>query len=206
MPVTDGEALDKWHQLAASLRSDSEILARCRTDAAHCPQAAKKFLAVIADGRAREGRARLGVINRAINLAIRPTGDLAQWGVADRWSAPLTTFESWRGDCKDYRIAKYVPLRETGMADSELRLIILRDLKAARIVPCRRPRRQHLGRARQSEYGARWRRSCRSCVRRNRHQTVRHIGGWRSTRDAAWGDCRRAPAPGVKFAARSALP
>jgi len=55
MPVTDGEALDKWHQLAASLRSDSEILARCRTDAAHCPQAAKKFLAVIADGRAREG-------------------------------------------------------------------------------------------------------------------------------------------------------
>ena len=72
--------------------------------------AAKKFLDVIADGRAHDGRARIGVINRAINLAIRPTSDLAQWGVADRWSAPLETLASGRGDCEDYAIAKYVAL------------------------------------------------------------------------------------------------
>jgi predicted transglutaminase-like cysteine proteinase len=128
-PVTDGEVLDKWDQLAASLHDENEILARCRADAAHCPPAAKKFLDVIAEGRAHEGRARIGVINRAINLAIRPTSDLAQWGVADRWSAPLETFASGRGDCEDYAIAKYVALRELGMADSELRLVIARDLK-----------------------------------------------------------------------------
>jgi predicted transglutaminase-like cysteine proteinase len=114
----------------ASLRSEADILARCRTDAAHCPPAAKKFLEIISDGRAHDGRARLGVINRAINLAIRPTSDLAQWGVADRWSAPLATLESGRGDCEDYAIAKYVALREAGVADSELRLIIVRDLKS----------------------------------------------------------------------------
>ena len=88
-PVTDGEVLDKWNVLVADIRSESEILGRCRTDAAHCPAAAKKFLDVIADGRAHDGRARVGVINRDINMAIRPTSDLAQWGVADRWSAPL---------------------------------------------------------------------------------------------------------------------
>ena len=81
--------LDKWNVLVADIRSESEILGRCRTDAAHCPAAAKKFLDVIADGRAHDGRARVGVINRDINMAIRPTSDLAQWGVADRWSAPL---------------------------------------------------------------------------------------------------------------------
>jgi hypothetical protein len=86
-PVTDGEVLDKWNALVADVRSESEILARCRTDAAHCPAAAKKFLDVIADGRAHDGRARVGVINRDINMAIRPTSDLAQWGVTDRWSA-----------------------------------------------------------------------------------------------------------------------
>jgi predicted transglutaminase-like cysteine proteinase len=128
-PVTDGEVLDKWDQLAANLRDENEILARCRADAAYCPPGAKKFLDVIAEGRAHEGRARIGVINRAINLAIRPTSDLAQWGVADRWSAPLETFASGRGDCEDYAIAKYVALRELGMADSELRLVIARDLK-----------------------------------------------------------------------------
>jgi predicted transglutaminase-like cysteine proteinase len=129
-PVTEGEVLDKWNDLAASLRSEAEILARCRADAAHCPPAAKKFLDIISDGRAHDGRARIGVINRAINLAIRPTSDLAQWGVADRWSAPLATLESGRGDCEDYAIAKYVALREAGVADSELRLIIVRDLKS----------------------------------------------------------------------------
>jgi predicted transglutaminase-like cysteine proteinase len=130
-PVTEGEVLEKWDQLAANLRSESAILADCRADAAHCPPAAKKFLGIIAEARARDGRARIGVINRAINLAIRPTSDLAQWGVTDRWSAPLETFESGRGDCEDYAIAKYVALREVGMADSELRLVIARDLKNA---------------------------------------------------------------------------
>jgi predicted transglutaminase-like cysteine proteinase len=129
-PVTDGEVLDKWNELVADVRSESEILARCRTDAAHCPPAAKKFLDVVADGRAHDGRARVGVINRDINMAIRPTSDLAQWGVADRWSAPLETLATGRGDCEDYAIAKYVALREAGMADSELRLIIVRDLKS----------------------------------------------------------------------------
>ena len=128
-PVTEGEVLEKWDRLAADLRNESEILAGCRADATHCPPAAKKFLDIIAEARAHDRRARIGVINRAINLAIRPTSDLAQWGVTDRWSAPLETFESGRGDCEDYAIAKYVALHEVGMADSELRLVIARDLK-----------------------------------------------------------------------------
>ena len=127
-PVTDGEVLDKWNTLVADVRSESEILARCRTDAAHCPAAAKKFLDVIADGRAHDGRARVGVINRDINMAIRPTSDLAQWGVTDRWSAPLATLASGRGDCEDYAIAKYVALREAGLSESDVRLVIVRDL------------------------------------------------------------------------------
>lgn len=127
-PVTDGEVLDKWNELVADVRSESEILARCRTDAAHCPAAAKKFLDVIADGRAHGGRARVGVINRDINMAIRPTSDLAQWGVTDRWSAPLATLASGRGDCEDYAIAKYVALREAGLPESDVRLVIVRDL------------------------------------------------------------------------------
>ena len=82
---------------------------------------------MIADGRAREGRARIGVINRAINLAIQPMTDLAQWGVTDRWSAPLATLTTGRGDCEDYAIAKYVALREAGVAEADVRLVIVRD-------------------------------------------------------------------------------
>src|ERR1700685_862084 len=70
-PVTSGELWSKWNGVAAEIRADSEILARCRDGSQPCPAAAQKFLAVIAEGRTHLGRARFGIINRAINLAIR---------------------------------------------------------------------------------------------------------------------------------------
>jgi len=128
VPVTFGGILDKWTGLETDVRADREILAYCRKNAATCPAAAQKFLAVIAEGRAVTGRARIGVINRAVNMAIRPMSDLAQWGVPDRWSAPLETFSTGRGDCEDYAIAKYVALTEAGVAEEDLRFVVVRDL------------------------------------------------------------------------------
>jgi len=128
LPVTGGEILTKWSGVVADIRAESDILTRCREATAPCPAAAQKFLSVIADGRAHEGRARIGVINRAINLAIRPTSDLAQWGEVDRWISPLTTLATGRGDCEDYAIAKYVALTESGVSADDVKLIIVRDL------------------------------------------------------------------------------
>jgi predicted transglutaminase-like cysteine proteinase len=128
VPVTAGGVVDKWNGVVADIRADREVLARCRSDARHCPAAAQRFLAIIAEGRKHEGRARIGVINRAINLAIQPLSDLAQWGVEDRWTSPLATLTSGRGDCEDYAIAKYVALLEAGVDESDVRLIIVRDI------------------------------------------------------------------------------
>jgi predicted transglutaminase-like cysteine proteinase len=125
--VARGEILAKWNRVAADIAADRDVLRRCREAAVSCPAPAQKLLAVIAEGQAREGRARIGTINRAINLAIRPMSDLAQWGVIDRWSAPLETLGSGRGDCEDYAIAKYVALGEAGVGEDKLRLVIVRD-------------------------------------------------------------------------------
>ncbi len=119
--------MTKWNGVTADLRAESDVLARCGDGATSCPAAAQKFLDVVAQGRMQEGRARIGVVNRAINLAVRPTSDLAQWGVADRWSAPLATLTSGRGDCEDYAIAKYAALIAIGFAEDDLRLVIVRD-------------------------------------------------------------------------------
>ena len=128
VPVASGEVLSKWSGVEADIRAENDILSRCRANAELCPEAARKFLAIVAQGRAQTGRARIGIINRAINLAIRPMSDLAQWGVIDRWSAPLVTLNTGRGDCEDYAIAKYVALKEAGVAAEDLRLVIVRDL------------------------------------------------------------------------------
>ena len=126
--VASGELLTNWSRVEADIRAESEILAQCRENIVHCPPAARTFLAIIAEGRAHGGRARIGMINRAINLAIRPMSDLAQWGVEDRWTAPLATLTTGFGDCEDYAIAKYVALVEAGVAAEDVRLIIARDL------------------------------------------------------------------------------
>ncbi len=81
----------------------------------------QKFIAIIAEGRVRSGRARLAVINRAINLTIQPQ-------VSDHWNTPADTLSTGRGDCKDYAVAKYVALLEAGIAEDDVSLVILRDL------------------------------------------------------------------------------
>jgi predicted transglutaminase-like cysteine proteinase len=128
VPVASGGILSKWNGVEADIQAESDILSRCRASAELCPAAARNFLAIIALGKAQTGRARIGIINRAINLAIRPMSDLAQWGVIDRWSSPLETFTTGLGDCEDYAIAKYVALMQAGVAAEDIRLVVVRDL------------------------------------------------------------------------------
>jgi predicted transglutaminase-like cysteine proteinase len=128
IPVAFGEVPAKWRNVEVDIRGDIEILAHCREHAQSCPPEAGRFLAIVDEGRARNGRARIGVINRAINLAIRPMSDFAQWGVTDHWSSPLETFLTGRGDCEDYAIAKYIALVEAGVAKEDVKLLIEWDL------------------------------------------------------------------------------
>jgi predicted transglutaminase-like cysteine proteinase len=130
LPVKDGDVLAKWNSVKAEMRAESEIFAQCRTNMDSCPAAAKRFLAIVDQGRALTGRARIGVINRAINMAIEPISDMAQWGVPDRWSAPLETFTTRKGDCEDYAIAKYAALIEAGIADDDVKLMIVHNTAA----------------------------------------------------------------------------
>lgn len=124
----EGVLWTKWRGVAADIARDAETMARCRASAAQCSPAAARFLAVIDEVRRHDGRARLETVNRAVNDAIRYTGDMEQHGVADLWSAPLATFASGRGDCEDYAIAKYVALRESGVAAEDMRVVLVRDL------------------------------------------------------------------------------
>jgi predicted transglutaminase-like cysteine proteinase len=124
----EGVLWTKWRGVAAEIAKDAETMARCRASVAPCSPAATRFIAVIDEVRRHDGRARLETVNRAVNDAIRYTGDMEQHGVADLWSAPLATFGSGRGDCEDYAIAKYVALREAGVAAGDMRIVLVRDM------------------------------------------------------------------------------
>jgi predicted transglutaminase-like cysteine proteinase len=118
-------AAAKWMDVLARIDSEGETLAACRASPDACSPAARRLLQIVELGRRREGRARLGEINRAVNLSIRATSDLSQYGVDDFWSPPLATLEKGAGDCEDYAILKYLALREAGVSPDDLRLLIV---------------------------------------------------------------------------------
>jgi predicted transglutaminase-like cysteine proteinase len=128
-PVLWGGLAAKWQGVAHKLDDERVQLALCDGDRENCASdAALQLLSIVDSGRQREGRARLGEINRAINLAIRPMSDLAQFGQEDVWSSPLVTFYRGAGDCEDYAIAKFVALRMAGIAAEDLRIVVLADV------------------------------------------------------------------------------
>ncbi|MGY4320551.1 transglutaminase-like cysteine peptidase [Bradyrhizobium sp. JR3.5] len=117
----------KWRGLEADLAKERIVLDQCRENAAGCPPNAAQFLRLINAVKSKSGRERLDEANRAVNQAIRYVSDFAQHGEADRWTAPLATFATGRGDCEDYAIAKYIALSEAGFPREELRLVLGRD-------------------------------------------------------------------------------
>ena len=123
----EGMLWHKWRGVEADMAKEQAVLDRCRADAKSCPAYAAQFLRLIDAVKSKSGRARLEEANRAVNAAIRYVSDYAQFGEADRWSAPLATFATAKGDCEDYAIAKYAALREAGFPEGELRVVLVRD-------------------------------------------------------------------------------
>ncbi|GKQ49735.1 transglutaminase-like cysteine peptidase [Bradyrhizobium sp. Ce-3] len=117
----------KWRGLEADLAKERTVLEQCRENATGCPSNAAQFLRLINAVKSKSGRERLDEANRGVNQAVRYVSDFAQHGEADRWTAPLATFATGKGDCEDYAIAKYIALSEAGFAREDLRLVLGRD-------------------------------------------------------------------------------
>jgi predicted transglutaminase-like cysteine proteinase len=127
-PHSFGSLNEKWRGVERRLDDERVQLALCDGDRERCASpAALQFLAIVDVARERDGRARLGEINRAINLAIHPMSDLAQYGEIDVWSSPLVTFYHGAGDCEDYAIAKIVALQLAAISPDDLRIVVMRN-------------------------------------------------------------------------------
>ena len=126
-PVAAGELPEKWHHVETVMAQDLAVVAQCRANGT-CPVAAQRLIDISAEGAGRSGRAHVGLINRAADLAISPASDEMQWGVADHWSDPFETLLSHRGDCEDYAILKYAALLEAGFPKDDVKIVILRNV------------------------------------------------------------------------------
>ena len=118
--------LDKWRRVQADINNDLEVVAQCQAGKP-CPAPAQRLIGLGREAHGRSGRAGVGVLNRAFDLAISPLSDKIQWGVPDHWSHPLETLQSNAGDCKDYAIVKYAALLTAGVPKDALKIVVLRN-------------------------------------------------------------------------------
>lgn len=116
----------KWRAVSASAAEEAAATAWCREGGA-CASPARRYLSMLERARELSVPLRISAVNRMVNEAIRYVGDYGQHGIADRWSSPLATLASGRGDCEDYALLKYGLLIESGIDASDVRLLLVRD-------------------------------------------------------------------------------
>ena len=120
----EGPLAATWRNLQSELQSDERIIVRCRAAPRSCPSpAALRFIAIANEGNGYAGLAKVGRVNRAVNLAI---GAASAAAAQTTWSSPLQTLAAGSGDCKQYAVLKFAALRDAGIAANDLRLVIAR--------------------------------------------------------------------------------
>lgn len=134
-PAPAGALWTKWLKVRADLDGVTPALDRCRKDFRRCSAATRRFAAIIRRAAQTEGRDRAAIVNRGINAAIAYTSDKEQWRKDDVWSAPVAAdrtgaFQTGKGDCEDYAIAKYVALLKAGVAAMDLQILVVKDTAA----------------------------------------------------------------------------
>ncbi len=120
----DGPLAQIWQDVKLRVLIDMASLALCAAQEASCSPAARALRKIVDEARSQDGVARIGFINRAINLAIKPAIDPLVWQSA------LATLSAGAGDCKDYAVAKYFALLEAGFPERDVKLVIVRLIAA----------------------------------------------------------------------------
>lgn len=123
VPAAKGALSATWQNLQREIQADERIVVQCRAEPQSCASpTALRFIAIVNEGNGYEGLARIGHINRAVNLTI----GAASAAVQSTWSSPLQTLATGSGDCKQYAVLKYAALLDAGFAADDLRLVIVR--------------------------------------------------------------------------------
>jgi predicted transglutaminase-like cysteine proteinase len=86
----------------------------------------KQWDALVAGERGKDLMTQLREINVEMNDQ-RYITDPVNWNLPDYWATPFQ-FLRKNGDCEDYAIAKYMALRDLGVAVEDMRIVVLNDL------------------------------------------------------------------------------
>ena len=114
----------KWTRLVRQFDTGEHSKLEC-LPAASGGCSTKAWRRFIDSLRGLDRSAQLDAVNRFFNKATY-VSDKRNYGTGDYWATPQQLM-SRGGDCEDYAIAKYLALRDLGVATGDMRIVVLRD-------------------------------------------------------------------------------
>lgn len=69
-------------------------------------------------------------INYLVNRFLSYRKDMQIWNTAEYWASPMESLARRAGDCEDFAILKYALLRDLGVKDADMRIVVLMDTAA----------------------------------------------------------------------------
>lgn len=69
-------------------------------------------------------------VNYMVNRLLAYRDDVRLWNSGEYWASPAEALEKRAGDCEDYAILKYALLRDVGVRDADMRIVVLMDTAA----------------------------------------------------------------------------
>jgi len=114
----------KWNRVVRQLGIGEHGGLKCLPAASgDCSTEAWRHFIESLRGLDREGQ--FDAVNRFFNKATY-VSDRRNYGAGDYWATPQQLLTRG-GDCEDYAIAKYLALRELGVAPGLMRIVVLKD-------------------------------------------------------------------------------
>jgi predicted transglutaminase-like cysteine proteinase len=119
IPIGKFPAAERWRRVHATL-------AKCKPGKA-CDKA-EALLGVVVDNAApKRFLAKLTMVNRNINDAIRYVPDGENYGKRDYWAEVAEIAARRRGDCEDFAILKMAALLRLGVPEKSMSIVVLFD-------------------------------------------------------------------------------
>ncbi|WP_420332729.1 transglutaminase-like cysteine peptidase [Roseibium sp.] len=110
----------RWQKATAELANDT---ASSRTFALDDPA----YRAILEKARPKRRGLQIPKVNQLVNRLLTYREDTTLYGTGEYWASPAETLSHRAGDCEDFAILKYALLRDLGISDDDMRIVVLRD-------------------------------------------------------------------------------
>lgn len=85
------------------------------------------YTAILDQARSKRRGLQIPKVNELVNRLLTYREDSTLYKTGEYWASPAETLTHRAGDCEDFAILKYALLRDLGISDDDMRIVVLRD-------------------------------------------------------------------------------